>query len=249
MLALIVIASFASFGVFVSRAAEGPRWNSPELVIMHLPFPSQEEVTAKAVSATPEERADGMKWITEFLKPAAMPDGIEGHLLALKDAIPKDAAVIGSGYPELPPGGIKLSSGLVVKYELQGYAFQVMETKGKVVVGVQNLSDTPAKTSEADRIAFVEDIVQRFIKPQPADPFIIAKHLPLATYVFYSPRKRIQLPSGNYAYDPDLVRQNAFRDVNFATDGKSVIFEAFKNLTLPVDPQKPRFAAESAPEH
>jgi hypothetical protein len=244
---LLVIGALALIAALVAKA-EGPNWNAPGPAIMRLPFPSQEEATAKSVAATAGEKAEGMKWIAEFLKPGAMPAGIEGRLLAMKDAIPAaHAAVIGSGYPESPPGGVKLTSGFVVKYEAQGYAFEIMETRGEVIVGVLDVGAATAKTSEADRIAFVRDVTQRFIKPQPADPFIIAKHLPLATYGIYSPVKQLQGPEGNYALDPEQMKRSSFGDVKFATDGKGVIFEAHKNLPFPMDYMTPRFAAPAPP--
>jgi hypothetical protein len=216
---------------------------------MHLSFPSQEEIAAKSVAATAAERAEGMKWIGELLKPGALPEGLDGHLLPVKDAIlAAHATVIGSGYPGSPPGGVKLTSGFVVKYEIQGYAFQVMESRGKVIVGVRDLSDAPAKTSEADRVAFVEEVVARFIKPPPADPFIVPPQpWPSAIFGFYSPVKRRPLPAGNNAYDPEQMKRSSFSQVKFATDGKAVILEAYKNLPFGADYMRPRFSALAAP--
>jgi hypothetical protein len=241
--ALLVVGGVALVARLAVRA-EGPTWNTREPAIMHLSFPSQEEIAAKSVAATAAERAEGMKWIGEFLKPAAMPEGLDGHLLPMKDAIPAaHAAVIGSGYPGSPPGGIRMTSGFIAKWEAQGYVFQVMETRGEVIVGVLDLGTTSARPSEADRTAFVHDTVQRFIRPQPADPFIIAKHLPLATYGLYSPVKQIAGPEGHYALDPKQMSRSSFRDIKFATDGKAVVFEAHKNFTEPVNPATPKFSA------
>ena len=249
MLAILVSLVLGTFVLIVFvPGAEGPNWNTREPAIMRLHYPSQEEVTAKTVSASAEEKADGMKWIAEFLKPAAIPDGLDQHLLAMKDAVPAaHAAVIGSGYPGSPPGGIKMTSGFLVKYQIQGYAFQIMETRGEVIVGVLDLNTAPARTSEADRTAFVSDIIRQFIKPQPADPFIIAKHLPLAAYGIYSPVKRLAGPEGNYALDPEQMARSPFSDIKFATDGKGVIFEAHKNLPFPADYMRPRFAGPPPP--
>jgi hypothetical protein len=244
LFALFALTVISFVGIYIARAVGVLQWNSLEPRVMHLEFPSQQEINTKTVSATSEEKADGMKWITGFLKPAAMPDKLEEHLLAVRDAIPiAHAVVIGSGYSGTPPGGMKMTSGFITKYEISGYAIQVMETRGEVIVGIQDTSTASAKTSQTDRLRFVQDIIEQFIKPQPADPFIIPMHQSSATYGAYSPVKQLAGPEGNYALDPKQMRQSLFRDIKFSTDGKGVIFEAHKNFITQSANPAPRFTA------
>jgi hypothetical protein len=149
-----------------------------------------------------------------------------------------------------------LTSGFIVKYQVQGYAFQVMETTGSVKVAVVNLNDAATKSSEAERVAYAEGIIRSYFLPQPADPLLLADPTLLSKYQsegrvvtmgVWSPIKNERLPNGQLLLPSELRRKSRFIDITFATDGRLVVFEANKNLVNPSDAQRPRFTAPTFP--
>jgi hypothetical protein len=242
----LALGGLALVAAFVVQA-QNPNWNLREPRIMSLSFPSPEEVAAKAVAATSEERAECMTWIAEFLKPSAVPEGWDKHLLAVRDVIP--SRPVTSRMSPAPPDAPRTVPGFVVRYETQGYVFQIMETRSLVSVGILDLGPEPARTSETDRTSFVRAVIEQFVNPQPVDPFIIAPRSDpaAALYGVYLPVKRSGGSKGYYVLDREQMKRSAFVDVHFATDGKAVILEAYKNLPFPSDHMKPRFSALTPP--
>jgi len=237
----------------VEKPQDLPGWNVREPLIADIPFPTQSEANSKSIKATKDEIAEAYKWITDLLTPAALPPGFREHLMPLRDAIPQDALLQRGIKPELLQQNKELAvklarmeSGFLLKYKHAGYAFQIMETRSDVTVGILDLNIRLAKVSRADQLELINSTMKKFIKPVPADPFIIAEEgvRPEITAGWWSPVKHERSPKGNLV---STMTKSAFRDGHFWTDGKTLLFSARKNYEFPSEYMKPRFAALTPP--
>jgi len=149
------------------------RDDRPELPAEEIVWPSPESIKRLSGEPDAEVKASAVKWIRKFVRPEYLPDGIETHLISMRNIqlIPNygDAALMGSVMEA--DSGKNMTENLqhriwctvnLVRFKKGDYVIQIMETPYNVVVAV----GSEKAAAGQNQVTFVAEVAKAVLREQ-----------------------------------------------------------------------------------